>query len=106
MQSSVTLRSSPANNNMSTNLLYASNFGNQPTTGQEANVNIESVMFECILKPLIKRLIELKFESINQENLVSKTINNTVYPCLMSRSVLLNKSGLPKSAKSRDLFTY
>ena len=52
-------------------MLYSSNFGNQSTAGQETSVNIESAMFECILKPLIKRLIDFKFDAVNQENLVS-----------------------------------
>lgn len=62
------------NGNLPTNMLYANNFGSNSATeanNQEANVNIESLMIEFIVKPLIKRFIDLKFETVNQENVVN-----------------------------------
>ena len=37
---------------------------------KESEFNIESAMVELVLKPLIDRLIEMKTEITNQENLV------------------------------------
>lgn len=54
--------------------LYATNFGTANRNSvfpQEATVNIESVIVEFILKPIVNRLIEMKEEIMNQENLVS-----------------------------------
>ena len=50
-------------------LLYANNFGSNRQSPQEATVNIESVIVELILKPIVNRLIEMKEEIMNQENL-------------------------------------
>lgn len=55
--------------------MYANNFGSinpSDPASQDASVNIESVMIEFIMKPLIKRFIDLKYEAISQENLVNK----------------------------------
>ena len=49
---------------------YSSKSGME-SSKKESEFNIESVMVELILKPLIDRLIEMKTEITNQENLVS-----------------------------------
>lgn len=52
--------------------IYANNFGatdKNKTQTQEATVNIESVMVDLLLKPIVNRLIDMKEEIMNQENL-------------------------------------
>ena len=53
------------------NIPYSNKFPNNlENSKKESEFNIESVMVELVLKPLIDRLIELKAEITNQENLV------------------------------------
>jgi hypothetical protein len=44
---------------------------NPESNKKEAAINIESVMIDLIFKPLLNRLIAMKEEITNQENLVS-----------------------------------
>ncbi len=54
------------------NIPYSNTFSsNLENSKKENEFNIESVMVELILKPLIDRLIEIKNEMTNQENLVN-----------------------------------
>lgn len=57
--------------------IYANNFGateHNRVNSQETTVNIESVIIDLILKPLVNRLIDMQEEIMNQENLVSRCI--------------------------------
>jgi hypothetical protein len=58
------------------NSLYANNFGateRNRVHSQENTVNIESVIVDLLLKPLVNRLIDMQDEIMNQENLVFLT---------------------------------
>jgi hypothetical protein len=57
--------------NFNKSSIYANNFGKDSLKNQdhEQMVNIESVMVDLMLKPLIKRLIGIQNEIMNQENL-------------------------------------
>lgn len=59
--------------------IYANNFGATGQAGvgsQETTVNIESVIIDLVLKPLVNRLIDMQDEIMNQENLVILRIDS------------------------------
>jgi hypothetical protein len=59
------------------NIPYSNTFSSNLENSKKDNeFNIESVMVELILKPLIDRLIEIKNEMTNQENLVNSIFLN------------------------------
>ena len=57
------------------NMHYSTKFTSSlENSKKDSEFNIESVMVELVLKPLIERLIEMQSEITNQENLVKLII--------------------------------